>query len=429
MLSFFKKPAVMAEDNGTSDDKLLLNALLKETALVIFGSDGLIIEVSEKFADFMGYSKDELLGKHHRTLLQSDYASSPEYASFWRNLLSGNPERDTFKYCTKTKDTIFVGARYIPIKDDSGSVYRIAKLASDITDQHRAIETQDAVFAALNRSQAVIEFTPDGHILNANQKFLEVMGCQLSEIKDKHHRILCEESFYKENPQFWEKLARGEYQSGRFSRQSFSGKKVWLEATYNPIMNDDGEVFKVIKFATDISERVNDAIDAVLIATQTSENTAELTATAMQELQSSVQTSTQISSEVKSTTEVGQELSVNSKNIQEIVTIIRSIADQTNLLALNAAIEAARAGTSGRGFAVVADEVRTLAARTSTATADIGDVVKKNAVLIEQIDSGLKEINITAQRGQESIEHVSNAIKSVNSGIDTLVEAVETLKP
>jgi len=103
------------------------------------------------------------------------------------------------------------------------------------------------VFTALNRSQAVIEFTPEGYILNANQNFLDVMDCQLADIKDKHHRILCDESFYKDNPQFWKKLAQGEYQSGRFARKSFSGKTVWLEATYNPIINSDGEVCKVIR--------------------------------------------------------------------------------------------------------------------------------------------------------------------------------------
>ncbi|MBR7889839.1 PAS domain-containing methyl-accepting chemotaxis protein [Marinomonas sp. A79] len=429
MFGFMKKPSPITDSNELSDDKLLLNALLDETALVIFNSDGHILEVSQNFSDFMGYNKEELLGVHHRTLVEADYASSPEYSTFWRNLIAGKSERDTFKYLTKNKKIIYVGARYIPIKDVNGRVYRIAKLAFDITDQYHAAETRDAVFTALDRSQAVIEFTPDGTILNANQNFLNVMGYQLNDLKGKHHRIFCDDSFYKDNPLFWKKLAQGEYQSGRFCRVNSSGKKVWLEATYNPILNENGEVHKVIKFATDISERVNSALDTVLLATQTSESTSSLTATAMQELQSSVQTSSQITAEVKNTTEVGQELSNNSKNIQEIVTIIRSIAEQTNLLALNAAIEAARAGTSGRGFAVVADEVRTLAARTSTATSDIGEVVKKNAVLIEQIDSGLREINVTASKGQESIEHVSEAIEGVNSSINTLVETVETLKP
>ncbi|HGE5937271.1 TPA: methyl-accepting chemotaxis protein, partial [Vibrio cholerae] len=165
------------------------------------------------------------------------------------------------------------------------------------------------------------------------------------------------------------------------------------------------------------------------LAAQTSEKTSALTTTAMRELDNSVNTSVQIASQVENTAQVGQELNLKSKNIQEIVTTIRSIADQTNLLALNAAIEAARAGDSGRGFAVVADEVRKLAARSASATSDIAEVVKENAGLIDKIDTGLKEINVIAKKGHESIEHVEKAIESVNVSISELVSMVEALKP
>ena len=185
----------------------------------------------------------------------------------------------------------------------------------------------------------------------------------------------------------------------------------------------------MIKFASDISERVNNAINTVNLAAQTSEKTSALTTTAMRELDNSVNTSVQIASQVENTAQVGQELNLKSKNIQEIVTTIRSIADQTNLLALNAAIEAARAGDSGRGFAVVADEVRKLAARSASATSDIAEVVKENAGLIDKIDTGLKEINVIAKKGHESIEHVEKAIESVNESINELVATVEALKP
>ena len=329
----------------------------------------------------------------------------------------------------KNRDIIFVGARYVPIKDEQGKVYRVVKLAFDVTAQHNESASQNAVFTALNRSQAVIEFTPDGTITNANQNFLNAMDCKLEQIKGKHHKIFCDENFNRDNPNFWRNLANGNYQTGRFLRRSLSGRSVWLEATYNPILDGQGKVYKVIKFASDISERVNNAINTVNLAAQTSEKTSALTTTAMRELDNSVNTSVQIASQVENTAQVGQELNLKSKNIQEIVTTIRSIADQTNLLALNAAIEAARAGDSGRGFAVVADEVRKLAARSASATSDIAEVVKENAGLIDKIDTGLKEINVIAKKGHESIEHVEKAIESVNVSISELVSMVEALKP
>ena len=255
------------------------------------------------------------------------------------------------------------------------------------------------------------------------------MDCKLEQIKGKHHKIFCDENFYRDNPNFWRNLANGNYQADRFLRRSLSGRSVWLEATYNPILDGQGKVYKVIKFASDISERVNNAINTVNLAAQTSEKTSALTTTAMRELDNSVNTSVQIASQVENTAQVGQELNLKSKNIQEIVTTIRSIADQTNLLALNAAIEAARAGDSGRGFAVVADEVRKLAARSASATSDIAEVVKENAGLIDKIDTGLKEINVIAKKGHESIEHVEKAIESVNVSISELVSMVEALKP
>ena len=317
----------------------------------------------------------------------------------------------------------------MPIKDEQGKVYRVVKLAFDVTAQHNESASQNAVFTALNRSQAVIEFTPDGTITNANQNFLNAMDCKLEQIKGKQHNIFCDENFYRDNPNFWRNLANGNYQTGRFLRRSLSGRSVWLEATYNPILDGQGKVYKVIKFASDISERVNNAINTVNLAAQTSEKTSALTTTAMRELDNSVNTSVEIASQVENTAQVGQELNLKSKNIQEIVTTIRSIADQTNLLALNAAIEAARAGDSGRGFAVVADEVRKLAARSASATSDIAEVVKENAGLIDKIDTGLKEINVIAKKGHESIEHVEKAIESVNESISELVATVEALKP
>jgi len=407
----------------------LLNAIKAGAAVITFSPDGVIQEASERFLQFMGYTLTELQGQHHRIFCDANYAKSESYQQFWRKLANGEMQRDTFKRFKKNKEAVFLEARYFPVKNVAGEIYKIIKIAFDVTEQNVELINKNAVLTALDLSQAVIEFTPEGNIVSANKNFLSTMGCQLADIVGKHHKIFCKDDFYQKNPHFWSQLAKGQHASGRFQRKSFLGKDIWLEATYNPIIDENGKVFKVIKFASDISDRVNKAIETVNITTHTSENTSKLTAKALSELERSVSTSDAIAHEVAKTAKAGDELNVKSKSIQEIVTIIKTIADQTNLLALNAAIEAARAGDSGRGFAVVADEVRKLAAHTASATADIANVVKDNAGLITRIDKSLKDIEVIAGQGQQSIGYVVEAINQVNHGMSDLVVMVERLKP
>lgn len=406
-----------------------IRAIVDGAAVISFSPDGQILAASPRFLNFMGYSLAELVGQHHRIFCEPEYANSPEYRQFWQRLAAGEMQRDTFKRFKKNRDVVFLEARYFPVKNAAGAVYRVVKIAFDVTDAHKELIDRNAVLTALDLSQAVIEFTPDGHILKANKNFLSTMACQLNDIVGKHHKIFCHDDFYKNHPHFWSGLAKGQHASGRFLRKNFAGKDIWLEATYNPILDEQGKVFKVIKFASDISERVGKAIDTVNVATTTSEQTSELTAKALTELELSVKTSDAIVGEVAKTSRVGNQLNLKSKSIQDIVITIRTIADQTNLLALNAAIEAARAGDSGRGFAVVADEVRKLAAHTARATTDIAAVVQESSGLINGIDASLRDIEVIAAQGQKSIGNVTDGINRVNQSISQLVAMVDKLRP
>ncbi len=207
-----------------------------------------------------------------------------------------------------------------------------------------------------------------------------------NDIRGKHHKIFCENAFYRSKPDFWQRLAKGEHFTGRFKRIDANNKVVWLEASYNPVRDASNKVYKIVKFASDISSRVNTALLAVDMAAATSEQTSQITSNAVKVLNEAINTSHQIAEQVKNASDIGDELLVQSKNINDIVITIRGIAEQTNLLALNAAIEAARAGDLGRGFAVVADEVRKLASRTAAATSEIASVVQQNTDLIKHID-------------------------------------------
>jgi methyl-accepting chemotaxis protein len=414
---------------SSSGVKAELEAIKSNTAFISFTPDGYVLDANQLFLDVVGYQLDEIIGKHHKVFCKKSDVDSDEYRQFWLQLASGKPRSGTFNRKSKNGDDISLQASYFPVIDHSGRVTKVIKIASDVTQIQNSLSNKEAVFCALDKSLAVIEFQPDGTIINANQNFLNVMGYRLQDIVGKHHRIFCDTLFYKQNPDFWSQLSKGEFHSGRFQRLNAKGNTIWLEATYNPIRDLEGRVTKVIKFASDISQRVSAAMLAVDMAAATSEQTSQITHNAVTILNDAIQTSHSIASQVKAASDIGDQLMEQSKSINEIVTTIRAIAEQTNLLALNAAIEAARAGDSGRGFAVVADEVRKLAARTADATAEIATVVQKNTLLIQDIDKELTGIENIALHGEDSIHSVARGLDDVGVGVQRFVELVERLKP
>ncbi len=406
-----------------------LNAIRANIAFISFAPDGTITDANKLFLDTVGYDFAEVLGKHHRIFCDKTYTGSNAYQQFWQQLNQGIAQSGTFSRLHKSGKVVYLQASYFPVLDDTGRVTKVLKLASDVTKDQLALRDKNAILAALDKSLAVIEFAPDGSITHANDNFLQTMHYQWHQLQGKHHRLFCFDEFYRQQPDFWQRLASGQVFSGRFERKDARGQSIWLEATYNPIRDEHGKVYKVIKFASDISERVHSARQAVEVAAATSEQTSQITTNAVQVLNEAVATSVQIAHQVQQAAGNGTELSQQAKNISDIVATIRGIAEQTNLLALNAAIEAARAGDSGRGFAVVADEVRKLAGRTADATAEIARVVHTNTELIKTIDAQLNGISTIAQHGQHSIQEVAAGIADVGQGVANFVAVVERLKP
>lgn len=405
-----------------------LSAIKQNTACISFDVDGIILDANPIFLEAVGYTLEQIVGKHHRIFCDAEYTKSTEYKAFWDDLKKGKSFHDTFLRFKQNKQPIYLEASYFPVSDESGKVIKILKIANDITEMQESLKNKNAILTALDRSLAVIEFDPQGNILHANSNFLRAMKYDLQDIVGKHHKMFCDEKFYRDNPSFWSNLAHGQHSSGRFQRFDGNGKVIWLEATYNPIFDEKGRVYKVIKFASDISERVNNAMNAIELAAATSEQTSQVSSNAVEILNASVQTSNDIAEKVKSAAEIGDLLKSQSKSISDIVVTIRSIADQTNLLALNAAIEAARAGDAGRGFSVVADEVRKLASNTATATAEIGSVVEKNHNLINEMDDMLRSVTGIALHGKESINEVSRGLTEISSGVARFVEMVDKMK-
>lgn len=276
---------------------------------------------------------------------------------------------------------------------------------------------------------AVIEFNLQGEVLTANDNFLSVMGYRLDEIRGKHHRLFCErsESESTDYRQFWERLNRGEFFSGRFKRVKQHGATVWLRATYNPVFDNQGRLYKVVKFASDITDQVHQQeaeTQAARLAYDTSLHTDSTAQQGAQVVQRTVEVMQSIAGELNRAADGISAVSQQSEMISSIVQTIRGIAEQTNLLALNAAIEAARAGEQGRGFAVVADEVRNLAARTSQATVEIVEVVRRNHELAQGAVNSMEASKEKAEQGVTLANEAGQVILDIQDGARQVVQAI-----
>lgn len=413
-----------------ADAQQNLDAIYTHNATIEFLPDGTILTASPPFLAAVGYSLDQIKNQHHRMFCSSILTSKPEYQQFWNNLASGKTHSGTFERIRANGESIWIEASYFPVRNQQGKVIRVMKIAADVTEQYLAAQRQQAVLDALDASQAVIEFEPDGTIITANRNFLNTVGYRLEQIKGKHHRIFCSDAFYQTNPNFWKHLAQGEFKSGLFERRNAQGDIIWLEATYNPIRNNEGKVVRVVKFASDITARVERSraiAEAAEIANATSEETAQIALEGISALQQATQTSSHISEQVSHATSLIERLNTQSGDIEDIVATIRAIAEQTNLLALNAAIEAARAGDQGRGFAVVADEVRQLAARTSTSTSEIADVVGKNRQMLQGVTDTVLKAKNTAEEGRSKIEQVASIMDEIQRGAENVSEMASRL--
>lgn len=226
-------------------------------AVIQFKPDGSIVDANDNFLSAMGYTRDQIVGKHHSVFVDPEVKRSPAYTQFWARLAAGEVQQGEFHRRTKGGDDIWISASYTPIRDDSGKVVKVVKYATDITEQ----KIQEADFrgqiSGINASQAVIHFEVDGTIISANNNFLSAMGYRLEEIVGQHHRKFVPAD-YANSPQyraFWEALGRGEAQTGEFRRINKRGEDIWIQASYTPIKDFNGRVFKVVKYATDITQQ------------------------------------------------------------------------------------------------------------------------------------------------------------------------------
>ena len=244
--------------NSLSELSAVYKALDRVTGIIEFELDGTIIEANENFLAAMGYSADELVGKHHRMFCDPAYAESPEYAQLWDDLRAGEYREAEFKRVTKSGEQVWLKASYNPVLDENGKPVKIVKFASDITESKLRAAEVEGMIDAIHRVQAVIAFDLDGTVTAANDSFLEIFGYTRDEVVGKHHRMFCDPA-YAASPgyaELWRSLAQGDFRSGEFRRLHKNGTEIWLQASYNPILDADGKPRKVVKFASDITDQV-----------------------------------------------------------------------------------------------------------------------------------------------------------------------------
>lgn len=415
-----------------SELQQIFDSLTSEMLHWELDSSGKILSFNALVKEELFYGQDQLIGQSILDCVPAHAKNTPHYKELSKAINTPKHWAGAAEMIASDNSIAWVRVIVQPIVDNNGHCKKIDIFGSNLTRTIQASRQNHDLLTAMDRSTAIIEFSPSGHILTANKPFLGAMGYSLDEIKGQHHRLFCtkEESESKAYEAFWKKLNEGNYFSDRFKRVNKRGDEIWLEASYNPVFDSYGKLYKIVKFATDITAQVRQAERVTKTASLASELSAETGGNAQRGkrlMDNSITTLNQLVEQMNTASQTMSVLEEHSSDLSKMVNSITAIADQTNLLALNAAIEAARAGEQGRGFAVVADEVRELASRTAKSTASIMKVFADNDKYTVSTVETIKQSLETLQQVNEHINETKNAITDIEASSERVINAVDQL--
>jgi methyl-accepting chemotaxis protein len=409
--------------NRDMEDAGKVAAISRAQAVIEFEMDGTIVAANQNFLDALGYTLAEIQGKPHGMFVTPADRDSAAYREFWAMLNRGEFQSAEYKRIGKGGKEVWILANYNPILDEEGKPFKVVKFATDVTKRKLAAADSDGQIAAIRKSQAVIEFSMDGTILDANQNFLDTLGYAWAEIQGKKQSMFVDpaEQARPEYAAFWAALNRGQYQAAEYKRVGKNGKEVWIQASYNPILDLNGKPFKIVKYATNVTqqalmrtraERARGLIESVAAGSEEmSASIREISETMGKSRQNALTAVDQ----VESADGQAQKLTAAAQAMGGIVGLIGNITGQINLLALNATIESARAGEAGRGFAVVASEVKSLANQAKQANDKISEEVESLNGISSDVVGALSKIKAAIESVNEFVTSTAAAVEQQNT--------------
>ncbi len=397
------------------DMKGELSAIDKSMATIEFDLQGTILTANPNFLNVLGYSLDEVQGKHHRIFVDPVYRESVAYRQFWEKLGRGEFDAAQYKRIGKDGREVWIQASYNPIMDENGKPYKVVKFATDITEQKKQTANYEGQLAAIHKSMAVIEFTLDGQILTANENFLRVLGYTLDEVKGQHHRMFVDPAF-RESPEyreFWAKLGRGEYDAAQYKRIGKGGKEVWIQASYNPIMDANGKPFKVVKFATDITEQVK--------ATQALNLTVEETQAVVQAAKDGDLTK-RIPLEGKTGSLEALCSGINSL-VQSMVDVLLTIRESSDTIAT----ASAEIATGNSDLSQRTEEQASSLEETAASMEELTSTVKQNAENANQANQLAAASSNIAQKGGEVVRESVTTMSLISESSKKIADIISVI--
>lgn len=412
------------------ETQVMMSAVSATSCVLVLDREGIILSVNEGMSRALSTPSEDLVGRHESCILFEEDARSVDYEAMWQGLRAGRMAQGAFRRRAAGGREVWFSSTRSPVTGIDGTLQKVLVVAQDITQEQLSRLDAAGKLGAIDRAQAVIEFDLQGHVLQANDNFLRLFGYKAEDILGRHHRMFVApaEVSSSEYQIFWERLSRGEYFADEYKRIGRDGREIWIQATYNPILDLNGRVVKIVKYAFDVTKEVQLEKRIAAKSAEMSESVASLAAS-ITEIARNSGVAAEMAGDAacaaqggftalqKSIETIGS-IQASSVRVSEIVRVIGEIASQTNLLAFNAAIEAARAGQHGVGFSVVAGEVRKLAERSSVAAREIAKLIEESVM---QVGQGA-EVSKEAAR---SFEGIMSSVGRTRTSVSEIAQATE----